>query len=373
MYCVHVTNTTSSSYDALKKLFPSTPLDPSYRATHQNNESSAILPFRRASNKYASPEEFKQALNKERNKVTEFYKSKFEELTRSFEQLEEEIAGLEERDLHDDTIKEVDEEDEDAEEGQGERQDIPSTRETDNLLGHSSSPTRARSPNRARSPLPRPRPSFVGRLGSSFNFGRRKSAALPNPRDPDILEASIQPTYRSSQSPNATRPRMSDSMTSSYFDEHAPGRVPGPRSGRRVSDFDSSADDIRTTPGGHDRRASMSSLSSHEGDFNWHRRRYNSLGLVEMDPSTVPDWAVTSVGDVEEGRNGFLHDPNAKQAVFVWTANNDYATVLRIGLKKRISKVWLDAYALKQYVELNMTAFEKILKKYDKNTDSKVC
>ncbi|KIR29057.1 phosphate transporter [Cryptococcus deuterogattii 99/473] len=290
-------------YDALKKLFPSTPLDPSYRATHQNNESSAILPFRRASNKYASPEEFKQALDKERNKVTEFYKSKFEELTRSFEQLEEEIAGLEERDLQDDTIKEVNEEDEDAEEGQGERQDIPSTRETDNLLGHSSSPTRARSPNRARSPLPRPRPSFAGRLGSSFNFGRRKSAALPNPRDPDILEASIQPTYRSSQSANATRPRMSDSMTSSYFDEHAPGRVPGPRSGRRVSDFDASADDI---------------------------------------------------------------------PVFVWTANNDYATVLRIGLKKRISKVWLDAYALKQYVELNMTAFEKILKKYDKNTDSKL-
>ncbi|OWZ77511.1 phosphate transporter [Cryptococcus neoformans Bt85] len=354
-------------YDALKKLFPSTPLDPSYRATHQNDESSAILPLRRDSKKYASPENFTQALDKERSKVTEFYKSKFEELTGSFEQLEEEVARLEERDLvQDDTIKEVDEENEDAEGGQGERQDNPSIRETDNLLSPSSSPTRARSP------ISRPRPSFVGRLGNSFNFGRRKSAALPSPRDPDILEASIQPTYRPLRSPSATRTRMSDSMTSSYFEEPASGRVPKPRSGRRVSDLESSVDDIRTTPGGHDRRASVSSLSSHEGDFNWPRRLYHSLGLVQMDPATVPDWATTSVGDVEEGRNGFLHDPNAKQAIFVWTANNDYATVLRIGLKKRISKVWLDAYALKQYVELNMTAFEKILKKYDKNTDSKL-
>lgn len=361
-------NTTPPSYDALKKLFPSTPLDPSYRATHQNDESSAILPLRRDSKKYASPENFTQALDKERSKVTEFYKSKFEELTGSFEQLEEEVARLEERDLvQDDTIKEVDEENEDAEGGQGERQDNPSIRETDNLLSPSISPTRARSP------ISRPRPSFVGRLGNSFNFGRRKSAALPSPRDPDILEASIQPTYRPLRSPSATRTRMSDSMTSSYFEEPASGRVPKPRSGRRVSDLESSVDDIRTTPGGHDRRASVSSLSSHEGDFNWPRRLYHSLGLVQMDPATVPDWATTSVGDVEEGRNGFLHDPNAKQAIFVWTANNDYATVLRIGLKKRISKVWLDAYALKQYVELNMTAFEKILKKYDKNTDSKVC
>lgn len=361
-------NTTPSSYDALKKLFPSTPLDPSYRATHQNDESSAILPLRRDLKKYASPENFKQALDKERSKVTEFYKSKFEELTGSFEQLEDEVARMEERDLvQDDTIKEVDEENEDAEGGPDEQQDNPSTRETDNLLGPSSSPTRARSP------LSRPRPSFVGRLGSSFNFGRRKSAALPSSRDPDILEASIQPTYRPSRSPGATRTRMSDSMTSSYFDESPSGRVPGPRSGRRVSDLESSVDDIRTTSGGHDRRTSVSSLSSHEGDFNWPRRLYHSLGLVQMDPATVPDWAATSVGDVEEGRYGFLHGPNAKQAIFVWTANNDYATVLRIGLKKRISKVWLDAYALKQYVELNMTAFEKILKKYDKNTDSKVC
>jgi phosphate transporter len=41
-------------------------------------------------------------------------------------------------------------------------------------------------------------------------------------------------------------------------------------------------------------------------------------------------------------------------------------------MKKRISALWLDLYALKQYVDLNLTAFEKILKKYDKNTNSKL-
>ncbi|WVQ81862.1 hypothetical protein IAT38_003989 [Cryptococcus sp. DSM 104549] len=355
-------------YDALKKLFPSTPLDPSYRATQQDNESTSILPTRRPSNKFASPEDFRQALDKERSKVTDFYKSKFEELLRSYELLEEEVAGLEERDLGaDDTIKEVDEEDEEGQEGEGGRDEVI-VRETDALIEPSHSPTRTRS-------FGRPKPSFASRIGS-FRLGRRKSAAITSRGDADILEASIPPPLRSGgqRSPSLGRNgRMSDSMTSSYFDDAsvispAPGRVPLPRGGRRTSDLESSVEDV----GSHDRRASISSLSSHEGDFHWPRRRYHSLGLVQMDPATVPEWAQTVEGDVEQGNNVGLGEAGGKKAVFVWTASNDYATVLRIGFKKRISAVWLDAYALKQYVELNLTAFEKILKKYDKNTNNKL-
>nr|ODN89069.1 phosphate transporter [Cryptococcus depauperatus CBS 7841] len=349
-------------YDALKKLFPSTPLDTNYRAIRQESESNAILPLRHQTQKVASPDEFCQALDKERQKVTGFYRSKFKELQSSYEMLEEEIAALEERDLRqDDTIKEVDEVEE-GEDGQG-----TESRETDGLMArtHSQSPTSAN----------HWRPSFVNRFGSPFLFGRRKSA-LKSPRDPDILEASIAPTQRSHpRSPSATRTRMSDSMTSSYFDDTSPvsavpGRVPPPKHNRNISDMESSVDDL-AMPAVRERRVSASSLSSHEGELSWSRRRFHSLGLVQMDPAMIPGWALIPENDVEQGINT-LAEPGVNQPVFIWTGNNDYATVMRIGFKKRISAVWLESYVLKQYVDLNLTAFEKILKKYDKNTGLKL-
>ena len=102
----------------------------------------------------------------------------------------------------------------------------------------------------------------------------------------------------------------------------------------------------------------MSSNSSHERDIWTMTRNHLSLGLVEMDPGMVPDFARPPRTD----SNG-QEDPEEERPVFVWTASHDRATVLRIGFKKRISAVWLDVYSLKQYVELNLTAFEKILKK----------
>ncbi|OCF37916.1 phosphate transporter [Kwoniella heveanensis BCC8398] len=357
-------------YDALKKLFPSNPLDPSYHSTAQDSETSSILPLHRPkADKYASPEQFKKALDRERNKVTEFYQQKFEELGKSFELLEGEIAGLEERDLgQDDTIKEVDEEEEEDGEGGG-------LGESQQLLG---SP--ALSPGPKAAPLLRQRPSIVGRLR---RFGRRRSV-MNNPDEADLLEASIpQPLRhpRSKSGNRSSRPGMSDSVSSGYFDDTPaispnPGKVPLPRKPRRSSDLESSVDDLNGNSNGHtDRRTSVSSVSSHEGELSWPlRTRYHSLGLVQMDPAIVPDWALPRISEDEEqdgGHHGFA-PPDARRPVFVWTANNDYGTVLRIGFKKRISAVWLEAYALKQYVDLNMTAFEKILKKYDKNTNNKL-
>ncbi|WWC71593.1 uncharacterized protein I206_105551 [Kwoniella pini CBS 10737] len=370
-------------YDALKKLFPSNPLDPTYHSTAQDSETSSILPLHRGrkKDKSANPEDFKKALDKERNKVTEFYHTKLEELFRSYELLEEEIAGLEERDLgQDDTIKEVDEEDEDLIDGNGE------TRETDNLLSPSLSQTFP-----SKSPV-RSRPSIVGRLGGLRKFGRRRSV-MNNPDEADLMEASIRPRERSSNRASSRNGgngngNLGDSVASGYFagEENGPvsspmgGRVPLPKKGRRSSaDLESSTDELvpnnSNGTGTIDRRTSFSSISSHEGDFSWPKRRFHSLGLVQMDPATVPEWAGPKNNhDEEEGiqpNHGFA-GPNSRKPVFVWTANNDYGTVLRIGFKKRISSVWLEAYALKQYVDLNMTAFEKILKKYDKNTNNKM-
>jgi len=78
-----------------------------------------------------------------------------------------------------------------------------------------------------------------------------------------------------------------------------------------------------------------------------------------MDASEVPEFQPAPV-EVETEEE---EEEDESRPVFVWTGTNDHATVMRIGFKKRISAVWLEAYALKQYVELNLTAFEKILKK----------
>ncbi|WWC90734.1 uncharacterized protein L201_005671 [Kwoniella dendrophila CBS 6074] len=389
-------------YDALKKLFPSNPLDPTYHSTAQDSETSSILPLHRnrKKDKYASPEDFKKALDKEKNKVSEFYHSKLEELFRSFELLQEEITGLEERDLgqgnqdQDDTIKEVDENedgDEDGDVTERERDLIENVNETDNLL----SPT-ITSPTTTKPPQIRHRPSLVGRLGGGFKRfsnvgGGRRRSIMNNPDEADLLEAQLRPRERSlnrGPSSNNNRSGMNDSVTSSYFDEAAINNN-NKKKTRHSSDLESSMDDLGMSTNSlanankdHDRRTSFSSVSSHEAEFTWPRRRYHSLGLVQMEPSDIPEWAIAKHPDQNDNEDeeagsgiegGFsASNYNSRKPIYIWTSNNDYGTVLRIGFKKRISKVWLEAYALKQYVDLNLTAFEKILKKFDKNTNNKL-
>ncbi|GJE85621.1 sodium/sulfate symporter [Phanerochaete sordida] len=54
----------------------------------------------------------------------------------------------------------------------------------------------------------------------------------------------------------------------------------------------------------------------------------------------------------------------------VWTARNNYAMDIQLLFKRRITNLYLSLTSLKSYVELNYTGFRKILKKYDKITDS---
>jgi phosphate transporter len=325
---------TDGSYDALKKLFPETPLDPSYFSTQQHQESTSLLPtIRTGSDKWASPEEFRAALDKERQKVQDFYNTKLEEIRSTFGALEEEVRGMEDRELGEDIIKEEDEEEEEF-------------RETDDLL----------SPGMA--PPPRPsaksRTSFMNRMAPSM--GRRRKSILPTApattHEADLHEGTLR-TQRS-----RSTGRVSFSADDGTMSPKALGR------GRRSSDFESSEDGPSNA---RDRRTSLSSTSSHDRDINLSvRSNLHSLGLVVMDPSEVPDWLYQTGRDEEE-------DTEQKEPVYIWTGSGNYGTFARIALKKKISRVWLDTYSLKQYVDLNLTAFEKILKKYDKNTNSKVC
>ena len=334
------------SYDALKKLFPSNPLDPSYLSTQQHHESTSMLPLHstQPSDKWAGPEEFRQALDRERDKVTDFYKSKYEELHGLFDTVVDEVETLEAGDMGmDDTIQEENEDDADGDDEDGEG------------IGEGEALLSPQIPNTSRA-NPKPPSSMLSRLAPAF--GRRRKSVINAQHEADILEASMPSSARGVSRRSVTR-SMDQSGSSGFpFDEAGNisenrGRVPLPKRGRRPSSLDSEG------TGTHDRRTSMSSNSSHEHDLTFPRRRLHSLGLVQMDPSAVPSGADHSGGN-GEGADGISE---GNKPVYIWTANDDYGTLLRISLKKRISAVWLEVYALKQYVALNFTAFEKILKK----------
>ncbi|KAI0706485.1 Sodium/sulfate symporter [Earliella scabrosa] len=54
----------------------------------------------------------------------------------------------------------------------------------------------------------------------------------------------------------------------------------------------------------------------------------------------------------------------------VWTAQNNYAWDTQLLFKRKITNLYVLATSLRSYVELNYSGFRKILKKYDKVTDS---
>lgn len=93
-------------------------------------------------------------------------------------------------------------------------------------------------------------------------------------------------------------------------------------------------------------------------------RNRGNLGLIPMlDPTPLSDSIFSSSAAVQSTGGPRLSGEESEGVDYIWTASSDYGKVLRIGFKKRIARMWLDGYALKGYVELNMTAFEKILKK----------
>ena len=388
--------TLTYSYDALKKLFPSSPLDPSYRSTEQ--ESSSLLPITssRAADKYASPEEFRAALDREREKVESFYRGKYADLADTYRVLLDEITAIEDRELGgDDVIKEENEEDISDDDGDGAigDSDVLLRRSSSNFPGHTSGGGGAAS-NR---PLMQKRASIMHRLGAGWKARRRGSALPTSTHEADLMEASV-------ASLNAAQPRrlslegsrrMSQSADEAMLSPTAElppsagtaGTSASPtarrksagRHQRRSSDLGSASNDSQADRDrDRDRRASMSSTSSHEREFALPRRRWQSLELVQMDDTEVPDAVKEDNGTGVRGRmangNGDAEMGDIQEEeqyggmeqdrpVYVWTGSNDHATVMRIGFKKRVSANWLEAYALKQYVDLNLTAFEKILKK----------
>ncbi|EPQ53940.1 SPX-domain-containing protein [Gloeophyllum trabeum ATCC 11539] len=56
----------------------------------------------------------------------------------------------------------------------------------------------------------------------------------------------------------------------------------------------------------------------------------------------------------------------------VWTSRSNYAMDVRLLFKRRITTLYVSVTSLKSYVEVNYSGFRKILKKYDKVTESEL-
>lgn len=243
------------------------------------------------------------------------------------EKEDEQLAGV-----NDDVIEEEDEEDE--EEDAGTRRELTNeTEESENLL---------RSPVvKARRPL-KPRPTILARLSNRFALGKKAGFGAGLEDEADILDVAGKRS-RSRSTQRGGRASLADSDASS------PNRNRiRPKGGRRQSDFDTNTDD-----GTQDRRTSVSSNSS--GFNTWSKNKIVNLGLEAMDPSSVPEWAVRRpIGQGED-----------TLPVYIWgRASDENSMYMRVGFKRQISAIWLESYALKNYVDLNLTAFEKILKKW---------
>jgi phosphate transporter len=293
-------------------------------------------------------------------------------MAETYQTLLDEITAIEDRELGgDDVIKEENEDEADGSDYDGEGLNG----ESDVLLRRSSHSNFPNTSNaNANRPLMQKRASIMHRLGAGWKSRRRGSALPTSTHEADLMEASVaslQPRRSSIEGANGRRLSQSaDEAMLSPTAELPPSASPTSPARRKTSSRRHRASsDLGSSD--MDRRASMSSTSSHERDFVLPRTRWQSLELVEMDEGEVPDFARSPNAIINGNGNGNGNgdaemgdiQEESDRPVYMWTGSNDHATVMRIGFKKRVSANWLEAYALKQYVDLNLTAFEKILKK----------
>lgn len=351
-------------YDGLKKLFPNEPFDPSYHrgrpgAGRDEEEASPLL---QAGDERggASQEEFIAACDRERNKVIEFYKEKEQQLSEDFKALQNEIKMLEDRELED----VIEEEDEDEErEGGG---DVDAEAYTNSQSGSRLEASRRFSQDEeALGGLSSPPTQTAATPGFFKRFGQLNRPAPDTKDDTDLLEAALAPAVlqQSQQTARALGNKPRSKSRSGYPASpmrNGSNAGPSPKFKRSVSDYELPSPSMGANAA-REHRLSVSSASS-GGGVHGYRFRGN-LGLIPMDNTGLADSMISSAS--AQG-GGFTHAPPS----YIWTASSDYGKVVRIGFKKRIAALWLEGNYLGQYTDLNMTAFEKILKKSVNSLDS---
>ncbi len=303
------------------------PSEPNAPYSDVENESSGLLQNADTSE---TDRTFVPLLDKELNKIVEFYLEKDAELRADLQQLKDDVERTENEDFDDDSDFGVSDEDEDDE-------DLIDTVRTGKA-----------STNR--------RPS----IEDVFNQPRKYN------------EATRQEQRMREGGPSRSR---KDSRATTE-DGGTPSR-PANNRNRSSQLLDQSADysDVGDTSGFAKRARSGSNASQSGGGSKarWGsifakkpiRRRSLGLMLAGDDPSNSQDRLAP--GSSDAGDSSFGGDA---KTMSIWTAENDYAIDMRITFKKRIADLFVAMSELKQFVQLNETGMRKILKKYDKITKS---
>lgn len=311
----------------MEKELPSVPNAP---YSDVENESSGLLSNAETSD---TDRTFVPLLDKELNKIVEFYLGKEAELKADLQQLKDDLERTENEDFQDDSDYGISDEDDDDEEL------IDTVR------------TGKASANRRNS------------LEDVFNQPRKYNQA--SRQEQRMREGGSSRTRKDS------RATLEDGTN--------PSRPPNNRN-RSSGLLDSSAADISATgdTSGFAKRTRSSSNASQSGRARWASifgkkpTRRRSLGLIlanganNEDPANSQD-RLNAPGSSDPGDSSLGGDG---KTVSIWTAENDYAIDIRITFKKRITDLFVALSELKQFVQLNETGMRKILKKYDKITKS---
>lgn len=346
-------------YDGLKKLFPNEPFDPSYHrgrpGTGRDEEEASPLLQAGDERGGASQEEFIAACDRERNKVIEFYKEKEEQLAEDFKALQHEVKMLEDRELED--VIEEDEEEEEAGEGDADNDGYTNSQSGSRVLGGSRRLSQDDRANEGAGTYGSPPAQTSTGTGFFKRFGQiNRSNVNVDPKDEtDLLEAALSPAVMQQQQTNARafskpRSRSRSALPASPI-KNGSNTGPSPKFKRAVSDYELPSPGMAAS-NASEHRLSVSSASSGGGPHGYRYR--GNLGLIPMDNTGLADSMISA----SSAQGGLSHAVS-----YIWTANSDYGKVVRIGFKKRIAALWLEGNSLGQYAELNMTAFEKILKK----------
>ncbi|PWY97005.1 SPX-domain-containing protein [Testicularia cyperi] len=324
------------------------PSDPAGGTGDLENESAGLLQHGDATE---TDRVFLPMLDKELEKIVEFFLDKESEMLADLQKLEQDLERTENEDFDDDSdFAFSDDEDDDD--------DLVDTVRTGKA-----------SANR------RPSIEAVFSDPHKYNQASRQEQALRGMGAP-------------SRTRKDSRARTDDGTTSTR---------PGPARKRSSQLLDRSSHDLAPSDAGdtsYDRSyrtrstSNASQTQNSTGKPRWSsifgkkpvRRR--SLGIV-LAPGAGDDAAAGAgagaangqdrltpagygAGTSDAGDSSFAES----KPMSIWTAENDYAIDMRITFKKRITDLFVAMSELRQFVQLNETGMRKILKKYDKITKS---